>query len=240
MIVQQTQYTDYKSIEKIPSMGDSSPPSRGHRRKSLLIPFKLNIMYNKLFPLTEQPTGSNSMASPGWRKKMNAKQKKSKMKSNLVILCLFLFPISMHAQIKEKCGDLIVVPKALYDSFQNERANLDAADREITRERGVLDDLQKKYMECETQPDVAAMIKEAEEALKTAEANRKVYADAFAGVDAEVREIIRSARGKPVGYRYLEGGYGALGRVVTMNFVIVDDKVTTIPTYYPLPDTATR
>jgi hypothetical protein len=146
----------------------------------------------------------------------------------------------MHAQNQEKCADLIVVPKALYDSFQNEKANLDVADREITRERSVVDDLLKKYLGCETQPDVAAMVKQSEEAQKMAEANRKASAEPFARVDGEVREIIRTAHGRPVGYRYLEPGYGELGRVVTMNFTIVDGKVTTTPTYYQLPDTATR
>ena len=162
------------------------------------------------------------------------------MSRNLAILGLFFLPTLMQAQPREKCADVTVVPKALYDSFQNLKASLNAAERLITKERSVLDDLMKRYLGCETQPDVATMLQQAEEALKTAEASRKKSGEDLNRVDGEVREIIRTARGKPVVYRYYDPYNGNFGTVVTMNFAIVDGKVTTTPSYYQLPDIATR
>jgi hypothetical protein len=188
----------------------------------------------------KDPAGSNLTLSPtttGYFHLLTLQNLK-KMKNKLIIFGLLFLPMFMHAQNQEKCADLVVIPQTLYDSFQTQKANLNEADREIKMEHAILDDLLKRFLGCETQPDVAAMIKRAEEALNAAEANRKISAGAFDRVDGEVREIIRTAHGRPVGYRYLEPGYGELGRVVTMNFNILDGKVTTMPTYYQLPDMA--
>lgn len=167
-------------------------------------------------------------------------QKLKKMKNKLIILGLLSLPLFMHAQTPEKCSDFVVIPKSVYDSFQTQRANLTAAEREITKERTILEDLQKRFLECERAPDVAAMVQQAEEAIKAADANRKTAADAFDKVDKEVREIIRAAGGRPVGYRYLDSWSGEFGQVVTIKFDIMEGKVKTTPFYYPLPGTATR
>jgi hypothetical protein len=167
-------------------------------------------------------------------------QKIKEMKTKLLILGLIFLPVSMYAQSQEKCQDVDALPKALYDHFQSAKGNLDQADREITKEHGVLEDIQKKYLGCEQQPDVAAMRKQAEELLRTADTNQNSLAEAFAKADREVRDFIRDAHGRHVAYRYLEPWYGNWGRIVTMNFAIVGDKVTVTPTYYDLPEPVTR
>jgi hypothetical protein len=83
------------------------------------------------------------------------------------------------------------------------------------------------------------MVKNAEEALKVAEANRKTLEAAFDRVDKEVKDFIRAAHG-PVAYRYLEPYYGDFGRVVTMRFDIVGDKVTVTQSFYQLPGMVSR
>jgi Skp family chaperone for outer membrane proteins len=162
------------------------------------------------------------------------------MKSKLLILGLIFLPLAMYAQTPEKCQDVDALPKVLYDNFQGAKGSLDHADREIAKEHGVLKDIQKKYLGCEQQPDVTAMRKQAEELLHSSDTNRKSLVDAFAKADREVRNFIRDAHGRHVAYRYLEPWYGNWGRIVTMNFAIVDDKVTVTPTYYELPDPAVR
>jgi hypothetical protein len=158
------------------------------------------------------------------------------MKRKLVILGLILLPLLMHAQNINKCPDVDVLPKSLYDRFQQAQANLDGAEREIRRERGILEDLQKTYLGCEKQADVETMLKQAEGSLQIAEANRKSAAEAFAPIDAEVRHFIVDAHGRTVACRYCEPGYGEWGRVVMITFVVLEDKVKTIPTFYPLPE----
>jgi hypothetical protein len=169
-------------------------------------------------------------------------QNLKKMKNKLIILGLMFLPLFIHAQTLdlEKCSDVVVLPKALYDDFQNAKGGLDNADREITRERGVLDDIQKRYLGCEDRSDVAAMRKQPEEALQRAETNRKNLAEAFVKSDQEVRGFIRDHHGRSVAYAYLDPYYGNWGRIVTMNFAIVDDKVVVTPTYYELPDPSTH
>jgi hypothetical protein len=166
-------------------------------------------------------------------------QKFKKMKIKSLVFGLLFLPIFIHAQTRENCSGILALPKPLYDSFQNLKANLDGAERGITKQRAILDDLQRTYLGCETQPDVAAMIKQAEESLKTAEANRKTSYEGIDRVDKEVRDFIRAAHG-PVAFRYLDPYYGDFGRIVTLHFDIVEDKVTVTPSFYQLPGTVSR
>lgn len=166
-------------------------------------------------------------------------QKFRKMKIRSIVFGLLFIPLFIHAQTRENCSGIVALPKQLYDSFQNMKANLDGAEREIIKQRAILDDLQKTYLGCITQPDVAAMIKDAEGTLKTAETNRKTSEDAFDRVDKEVKDFIRSAHG-PVAFRYLEPYFGDFGRVVTMHFDITEGKVTITPSFYQLPGTVSR
>jgi hypothetical protein len=161
-------------------------------------------------------------------------------KTKSIILGLMFLPAFIHAQNLEKCPDVVVLPKVLYDSFQNMKANLDEAEREMTIYRGAKDDIQKKFLGCEKQADVAAMLRQAEQSLETAETNRKKWFEAFTKVDGEVRDFILAAGRRPVAYRFYESGYGQFGRVATMTFSIPKDKVVIIPSYYELPDPATR
>ena len=161
------------------------------------------------------------------------------MKIKSIVFGILLLPIFMHAQNPENCSGIVALPKPLYDSFQTLKANLDGANREINKQRAILDDLQRTYLGCVTQPDIAAMIKDAEQALKTAEANRKTSEEAFDRVDKEVKDFIRAAHG-PVAFRYLEPYYGDFGRVVTMHFDIVEDKVSVTPSFYQLPGTVSH
>ena len=166
-------------------------------------------------------------------------QKFKKMKIKSLVFGLLFLPIFMHAQARDNCSGIVALPKSLNDSFQNVKANLDGAEREITKQHAILDDLQRTYLGCITQPDVAAMVKNAEEALKVAEANRKTLEAAFDRVDKEVKDFIRAAHG-PVAYRYLEPYYGDFGRIVTIHFDIVGDKVTVTQSFYQLPGIVSR
>jgi hypothetical protein len=181
-----------------------------------------------------------SLSSKASRRLDSIKFKKfKKMKIKSIVFGILLLPIFMHAQNPENCSGIVALPKPLYDSFQTLKANLDGADREITKQRAILDDLQRTYLGCVTQPDIAAMINDAGQAMKTAEANRKTSEDAFDRVDKEVKDFIRAAH-RPVAFRYLEPYYGDFGRVVTMHFDIVEDKVSVTPSFYQLPGTVSR
>jgi|SRR5579872_366651 len=193
--------------------------------------------------LRSSPSNRVAGAAPE-RPFKTAKMKKieniNKVKARLAFLALLLLPVLVHAQSLDKCPDVVVIRQSLYDSFQNLKGNLNGAEQEILRQRAVLDDLRKRYFGCEQQSDIAAMLGQAEAALKQAENNRKTLDTTFQKVDAEVREIIRAAHGTTVAYRYYDRGYGDLGAVVTMTFSLVDGKVTIIPSYYQLPSTAAR
>ena len=186
----------------------------------------------------KDPAGSNLSLSTKTRPHLHTIkfQTLQKMKTKLIILGLMISPFLLHAQPLKKCSDVVVVPKALYDSFQDLKGKLDPASREIEKERGALEDIQKRYLGCEDRSDVILMRKQAEKALHSAETNRKTVAEAFAKVDQEVRELLRTAHGKAVEFGYLDSYSGNWGRIVTMTFTIIDDKVTTIPSFYELPD----
>ena len=94
-----------------------------------------------------------------------------------------------------------------------------------------------KYLVCEKQDDIAAILKQAEESLRSAEVNSKTPGEAYEKVEAEVRQIIKDAHKVPVEYRVYEKFYGNFGRVVTMTFDLQeDDKVEVIPSFYVIPD----
>src|SRR5580658_7244164 len=75
------------------------------------------------------------------------------MKFKIVILGLMLFPVFVGAQVPDKCGDIVALPKELYDSFQLVRNNLNNADAETIKFRDSRNELLKKYLGCENQAD---------------------------------------------------------------------------------------
>jgi hypothetical protein len=158
------------------------------------------------------------------------------MKTKSIILGLMLLPAIMHAQNQAKCRDTIEISKDLYDKFKNSKEGLDNIDQEIIKDRGILEDIQKRYLGCEELSNVVAMRKEAEEALKAAETNRKPSAEAFDKVDRDVRDIIRDARGKPVACAFLDRWSGKWGQIVTVLLTIENGQVTMKPFYSLLPD----
>src|SRR5580704_8855136 len=126
-----------------------------------------------LFDRTD--AGGSALSSPSETNKFIHSikfQKFRKMKIRAIVFGLLFLPLFIHAQTRENCSGIVALPKQLYDSFQNMKANLDGAEREIIKQRAILDDLQRTYLGCITQPDVAAMVKDAEGTLKTAETNR--------------------------------------------------------------------
>jgi hypothetical protein len=146
------------------------------------------------------------------------------------------FPAFVHAQGTEKCSDVIAISKELLDSFRILKANLNNADKEIIKDREVRDEILKKYLGCEKQPNVADMLKNLEESLQTAEANRKTSDNILNRIETKIRQIIRDAHGKPVACQYYDPNpIDRLGTVVTIAFTIQDDKVVVIPSYFQLP-----
>jgi len=199
-----------------------------------------------LFLDLKDPPGSNVTWSPtttGCFLSLKLQNLK-KMKNKLIILGLMILPLFMQAQTldihSDNCSNVVVLPKGLYENFTSAKGALDNADREIKKERGVLDDIQKTYLECEDRSDVAAMRKQPEEALQRAETSRRSLAEAYDKVDREVRDFVHDQRGRAVAYAYLEAYYGQWGRIVTLHFDIVEDKLVVKPTYYELPDPASH
>lgn len=158
------------------------------------------------------------------------------MKTKLIILGLTLLPVIMYAQNQVKCRDTTEISKELYDKFTSSRDGLANIDQEISKDQGILKDIQKRYLGCEELANVVAMRKEAEEALNGAETNRKPLAETFDKVDHDVRDIIRDARGKPVACVFLDRWSGRWGQIVTVLFTMDKGQVTTKPFYSPLPD----
>lgn len=164
-------------------------------------------------------------------------QNLKKMKNKSVVFGLVLLFSCVHAQSQEKCPNAFVIQKDLYDRFQTLKSSKDGADRELTKDRYILDALLKRYLVCEKQDDIAAILKQAEESLRSAEINSKTSGEAYEKVEAEVRKIIKDAHKVPVEYTFYEKFYGNFGRVVTMTFDLQeDDKVEVIPNFYVLPD----
>jgi hypothetical protein len=168
------------------------------------------------------------------------RQNSTIMNIKYALLGLLIFPLLTQAQSldihSDACSNFVVLPKALYENFVNAKGALDNADREIKKERGVLDDIQKTYLGCEDRSDVASMRKQPEEALQRADTSRKSLSEAYDKVEREVRDFIHDAHGRVVAYAYLEAYYGNWGRIVTLHFDIVEDKLVVKPTYYELPD----
>ncbi len=159
------------------------------------------------------------------------------MKYKVFILGIALLPLVVKAQSVEKCADVVSLSKELYDNFQSLKSNLAGSEQEIAKYRETRDEIMRKYLGCEKQEDVAAMVKQAEDNLQRAEGNRKTWAESFARVDVKIRQFIDDNRGKQVEYRFLDPfGGGNLGKVVTMTFTIQEGKVVIIPSYYQLPD----
>ncbi|HEX3935443.1 MAG TPA: hypothetical protein VHW43_12235 [Puia sp.] len=160
------------------------------------------------------------------------------MSRKLIVLSLMFLPVLIHAQGLEKCADVVVLPKELYDSFQTAKANVDRIDREVANDREARDGLLKKYLGCEEQPDVASMVKQFNQSLQAAETDRRPSNEAFFRIEEKVKQFIRAAHGKSVEYRlYDRYGGGKLGSVVTITFTIQDDKVVAIRSSYQLPET---
>ena len=158
------------------------------------------------------------------------------MKTQLIILVFVVLPGLIHAQNKAKCRDTVEIPKALYDAFKNAKESLENINLEIIKDRGMLEDIQKRYLGCEEFQNVIAMRKEAEEALKAAEAKQKPSSDAFEQVDKQVRKIISDAQKKPVACEFLDRWSGPWGQIVTVLFTIDNDQVLTKAFYSPLSD----
>jgi hypothetical protein len=160
------------------------------------------------------------------------------MKLKVLIAGVFLFASFSGIYAQDKCPNVVIVPKTLYDSFQNAKGNAESLEREFTRVRQVRDDLSQKYRDCEYQADIAAILKKADDDVKNVEANLKTATEAYRLVDQELRRMLHDADGFPVVYRFYDSGYGNFGRVWTMTFSPQDGKIVIVPTYYQLPDHA--
>lgn len=149
------------------------------------------------------------------------------------LLLLFSF-VGIHAQ--DKCPNVVVVRKTLYDSFQNAKANVESLERALTKAKVVRDDLYRQFRNCEHQGDIGDMLKQKDDEVKNLEANLKTVTEGNKVVDQEIRRILHDANDVPVVYRYYDGGYGNFGRVWTMTFTAQNGKIVIVPTYYQLPD----
>jgi hypothetical protein len=158
------------------------------------------------------------------------------MKMRMFILGLVIFPVMSYAQNQAKCRDTVEISKDLYDKFKSTKDDLDNIDQELVKDKGILEDIQKRYLGCEELSNVVAMRKEAEEAMKVAETKRKPAAESFEKADREVRNIIHDAQGKPVACVFLDRWSGKWGQIVTILFTIEGGQVTTKPIYSLLPD----
>jgi hypothetical protein len=160
------------------------------------------------------------------------------MKLRAFITGFLLLSSFVSVRAQDKCPNVVVVRKTLYDSFQNVKGNVESLERNVIRGRQVRDDLRQKYRDCEHQADVAAMLRQADDDVKAVEANLTAATEVYRKVDQELRQILHDANGVPVVYRYYDSSYGDFGRVVTMTFSPQEGKVVTIMTYYQLPDHA--
>ena len=151
------------------------------------------------------------------------------------LLIIFSF---LGARAQDKCPNVIVIRKTLYDSFQNVRGTKESLEGLLIRNRQVLDDLRKKYEDCEHQTDISTMLKQAEENVHAVETRLKEAIEAYNKVAVVVQKIMADAHDVAVVYRFYDGGYGPLGRVWTMTFSDQRDKIVIVPSYYDLPDHA--
>jgi hypothetical protein len=144
----------------------------------------------------------------------------------IIILGLTLFPMCVLAQVPDKCGSAVALPKELYDSFQLVRNSLSNADAEAMKFKDSRNELLKKYLGCENQADVANMLKQADDLLRTAENNQKTWAEPFARIEGKIRRFVTDHPGKSVEYRYYDQyGGGKLGTVVTTIFTVENGRV---------------
>ncbi len=91
------------------------------------------------------------------------------MKLRIIIIGLLILSSFIGVRAQDKCPNVVVVRKTLYDSFQRARGSVENLERELTRDRQVLDDLRLKYRDCEHQTDIGAMLTQQEDAVKNLE-----------------------------------------------------------------------
>lgn len=147
------------------------------------------------------------------------------MNRKLFILALVFLPAFVHAQGQGQCPVVVVLPKELYESFRSAQGDLNSADGELKRDRESNGVLHKMYFGCEKQPDIADILKKADESLQAVEERQKKSEEAFGKVEVKVRQIILDAHRTPVVFRYFDQDSGQLGVVVTTSYAIQDDKV---------------
>jgi uncharacterized membrane protein len=109
------------------------------------------------------------------------------MKLRTFIVGLLILSTFLSGRAQDKCPTVVVVRKSLYDSFQNARAGVESLERELIRDRQVLEDLRQKYRDCERQADIAAMLKQAEDAVQAVDAQLKTATEVYRKVELEVR-----------------------------------------------------
>jgi len=160
------------------------------------------------------------------------------MKRRMFIIGVLILSSLVGARAQDKCPNVIVIRKTLYDSFQNTRGTKESLERQLIRNREILDDLRKKYEDCEHQADIGAMLKQAGDDVTSVEARLKEATEAYNKVAHMVQQIMDDAHDVAVVYRYYDSGYGSLGRVWTMTFSDQGDKIVIVPSYYDLPDHA--
>lgn len=158
------------------------------------------------------------------------------MKLRALITGLLLLSTLIGLRAQDKCPNVIVVRKALYDSFQTANTNVQDLEQALIKARQVRDDLYRQYHECQYQSDIADMLKQKDVEVQNLEARLKPAKNAWEQIDQELRRIIHEANGVPVVYRFYDSGYGNFGRVWTMTFSPQDGKIVIIPSYYQLPD----
>ncbi len=159
------------------------------------------------------------------------------MKRAMLVISLIVSSFIVNAQaLDDRCPTAVVIRKSLYDSFQTAKGSKESLERDLARFRQVRDDLRQKYRVCEHEADVAAFLQQADNDVKTAEANLKAATDVYDKVEKVVRQIYDGAHDIPVVFRFYDSGYGTFGRVWTMTFTKLEGKIVVISTYYQLPE----
>ncbi|MHA4808398.1 hypothetical protein ACX0G9_09825 [Flavitalea flava] len=158
------------------------------------------------------------------------------MKIKVLIAGLLLISSFTDIHAQDKCPNVVVVRKTLYDSFQRTKADVGNIERSLTKAKQVRDDLYRQYRQCEHQSDIADMLKQWDADVQNLEANLKPENEAYKLLEQELRLVIHNANGVPAVYRYYDAGYGNLGSVVTMTFLSQGERILVVPTYNQLPD----
>jgi hypothetical protein len=162
------------------------------------------------------------------------------MKHRTLIGALLLFSSFAGILAQDKCPNVVVIRKSLYDSFQRVKADVGNLERSLTKAKQVRDNLYRQYRECEHQGDIEDMLKQRDADVHNLENSLNEVNETNKLVDQHVRRILHDANGIPVVYRFYDSGYGNLGRVWTMTFSSQDGKIVVVPTYYQLLDPVAR